>query len=132
VKRFLKLALKVILSIFLLGIGAIILFLFNMRSKVADVKEMCAIASGTPVEKVIPKARSLGFSEAAPWALGSGLVVHAEGQRNSVAWSDDTLPGVQSGKVQVGKVIIPPFYRFYCEVTFSNRTVISTRSWILD
>lgn len=78
------------------------------------------------------KTRELGFSETSQGALGGGLVVFGEDMETAIQWDDDRLPGLQSGKIKVGKTSLPPFLRNYCEISFLDRKVTSTRTWTFD
>ncbi len=131
-KKFFKwLIILVGVSVTLLVVGIGTLFWIG-KGNTDDVKTMCNIQNGTSIEQVMKRARELGFSEGSQGALGSGFVVFVEGQNTSIRWNDDALPGVQNGKVQVGKTSLPPFLRNYCELTFQNRKVISTRGYTID
>lgn len=103
----------------------------SMARRTEDVRELCRIPVGTPVEAVIPRALGLGFSRERQGALGDGITVERP-DRQRLRGFDDRLTGVDAGVIRAGKISLPPFMRNYCVITFAERKVAQTGTRTID
>jgi len=133
-KKFIKWTLISIAAFAFLVIGALGIVFYTGKRSTEDVRKICEIKVGTAIEEVIPMARRLGFSEAEQGPLGGGIVVFADSRSDGIRWPiyNDSLPGIDHGRLKFGKMSLPPFLRNYCEVSFRDRKVTGTRTWTLD
>jgi hypothetical protein len=131
-KKMIKKISVIVLSPITLIVMGLVFIYWGAISRTNDVNAMCNIPNDTPIELVMKKARELKFDVKGELALGSGFELFNEDEKNPSQWSDDSLPGIQTGKVKVGKVSLPPLMRNYCEISFKDRKTVGTRSWTLD
>ena len=103
----------------------------NMARKTEDVREMCRIPLGTPIEEAVAKGRALGFSEERRGALDAGIEARLPSGQ-PLSWPGDAVPGFDEGSITFSKTSLPPFMRNYCELKFTARKVSGHRTYTLD
>ena len=128
--KFLKIIALLLTSLLFLLLVAAFAVNRMVKSVHADVTEMCSVQPGADVAALVPKARTLGFKEGEEYAQPHGISLRV-GQAD-VEKFDDALTGFDRGRLDFGKVSIPPFMRHICTIEFADRKVTSASVIVLD